>query len=53
MAAAPPPAAPVARDTNRSRRARNVAIGLAIAGFVVLIYAITVVKLGPAILKPV
>lgn len=47
------PPAPAARDAHRNRRARNVAIGLAVAGFVVLIYAITIVKLGPAILRPV
>ncbi len=43
---------PVARDAHKSRRARNVAIALAITGFAVLIYAITIVKLGPAILRP-
>ncbi len=54
MAASPPPpapSAPVARDAARSRRARNIAIGLAVTGFAVLIYAITIVKLGPQFLK--
>jgi hypothetical protein len=38
----------------RSRRARNVAIGLAIAALCVIFYAVTVVKLGPGVLhKPV
>jgi len=30
----------------KSRRARNVAIGLAIFGFIVLFYVVTIVKLG-------
>jgi len=32
----------------RSRRARNLAIGLAIGALVVLFYAVTIIKLGPA-----
>lgn len=32
----------------RSRRARNIAIGLAIAAFMLIFYVITIVKLGPA-----
>jgi len=35
----------------RSRRARNIAIGLAIGFMVVLFYAVTIVKLGPGILN--
>ena len=31
----------------RSRRARNIAIGLVLGAFVVLVYVVTVVKLGP------
>ncbi len=34
----------------KSRRQRNVAIGLAIGFFVVLFYVVTIVKLGPAVL---
>ena len=34
----------------KSRRARNLAIGLSIGFFAVLFYAITVVKLGPGVL---
>ena len=34
----------------KSRRQRNVAIGLAIGLFVLLIYVVTIVKLGPAVL---
>jgi hypothetical protein len=34
----------------RKRRARNIAIGLALAMFAGLFYAITVVKLGPGVL---
>lgn len=37
----------------RSRRARNIAIALAVGGLVVVFYAVTIVKLGPAILRPV
>lgn len=44
--------APVsAADAARSRRARNIAIGLGILAFCVLIYAITLAKLGSAVLK--
>jgi hypothetical protein len=41
-------------EQEKSRRARNVAIGLAVAALVVIFYAVTVVKLGPGVLhKPV
>ena len=33
----------------KSRRARNIALGLAVGFLVVLFYAITVVKLGPGV----
>ncbi len=36
----------------RSRRARNIAIGLGIGALVVLFYAVTLVKLGPGVLRP-
>ena len=36
----------------RNRRMRNIAIGLCIAGLVVLFYVITVIKVGPAVLRP-
>lgn len=35
----------------RSRRARNVALGLSIALMVVLFYVVTIAKLGPGILR--
>ncbi len=35
----------------KSRRARNIAIGLAVAFFAVLFYAVTIVKLGPGVLS--
>ena len=35
----------------RSRRARNIAIGIAIFCFVALFYAVTIVKLGPTVLN--
>jgi hypothetical protein len=34
----------------RRRRGRSIAIALALGLFVVLIYAVTVVKLGPAVM---
>jgi hypothetical protein len=34
----------------KSRRQRNVAIGLAIGFFVLLIYVVTIAKLGPGVL---
>ena len=35
----------------RQRRARSIAIALALGAFVVLIYLVTVVKLGPGVLN--
>jgi hypothetical protein len=35
----------------KSRRQRNVAIGLAVGFFVVLFYVVTIAKLGPGILS--
>ena len=35
----------------KSRRARNVAIGLGVAFLVALFYLVTIVKLGPAALQ--
>ena len=32
----------------KSRRARNIAIGLAVTLFAILFYVVTIVKLGPA-----
>lgn len=37
-------------EQEKNRRHRNVAIGVAIALFVVLIYVVTIAKLGPAVL---
>ncbi len=34
----------------KARRGRSVAIGLALAAFVVVMYLVTVVKMGPAVL---
>jgi len=34
----------------KARRARSIAIGLALAGLVVLFYILTIAKFGPAIL---
>jgi hypothetical protein len=36
-------------EQKRRQRGRSVAIGLALAGLVVLFYVITLVKMGPAV----
>ena len=36
----------------RNRRLRNLAIGLAVAFVAVLFYAITIVKIGPGVMRP-
>ncbi|MGD0723703.1 MAG: hypothetical protein ABR970_21960 [Roseiarcus sp.] len=36
----------------RNRRLRNIAIGLCIGLLAALFYAITIVKLGPGVLRP-
>lgn len=49
----PPQGPTLTPEQLKSRRARNVAIGVAIAALCVIFYAVTVVKLGPGILhKP-
>ncbi len=52
MDEATPPRPPMqlTPEQARSRRARNVAIGLCIGLMVVLFYAVTIVKLGPGIM---
>jgi hypothetical protein len=36
----------------RNRRLRNLAIGLAVAFVAVLLYAVTIAKLGPGVMTP-
>jgi hypothetical protein len=36
----------------RNRRLRNIAIGLSVALLAALFYAVTIVKLGPGVLRP-
>ena len=36
----------------RNRRMRNIAIALCVGGLVVLFYVITVIKVGPGVLRP-
>ena len=36
----------------RSRRLRNIAIGVIVGALVVLFYAVTIVKFGPGVTKP-
>lgn len=38
-------------EQSKSRRQRNIAIGLAVGFFVLLFYAVTIAKLGPGILS--
>jgi cell division septal protein FtsQ len=38
-------------EQKRRRRARSIAIALALGAFVVLIYLVTIVKLGPGVLN--
>ncbi len=46
----PPGLRPLTAAEARSRRARNIAIGLAVGFLVVLFYVVTVVKLGVGVL---
>ena len=39
-------------EQKRRRRARSIAIALVLAGLVLLIYVVTIVKLGPAAIQP-
>jgi archaellum biogenesis protein FlaJ (TadC family) len=39
-------------EQKRLRRARSIAIALALGAFVVVIYLVTIVKLGPDVLRP-
>ena len=43
---------PLTPEQARNRRMRNIAIGLAVGFLAVLFYAITIVKIGPGILRP-
>jgi 4-hydroxybenzoate polyprenyltransferase len=36
----------------RNRRLRNIAIGVSVALLAALFYAVTIVKLGPGVLRP-
>ncbi len=38
------------KELEERRKGRNLAIGLALAGFVLLVFVITVVRLGPGVL---
>ena len=38
-------------EQERSRKARNIAIGLVIAALVVIFYLVTIVKLGPGVIS--
>ena len=43
---------PLTPEQARNRRMRNIAIGFAVGFLAVLFYAITIVKLGPGVLRP-
>jgi len=53
------PAPPLAEEgilltaaQEKSRRARNIAIGLAVGFFIALFYVVTIVKLGAGVTRP-
>jgi len=49
-----PPTEPgivLTEEQKRRRRARSIAIALALGAFVLLVYLVTVVKLGPGVLN--
>ena len=48
----PAPLRPMTEQEARSRRSRNLAIGLAIGALVVLFYAVTIVKMGAGAMHP-
>jgi hypothetical protein len=39
-------------EQEKSRRARNIAIAVALAAFMLLFYVVTIVKLGGAVVRP-
>jgi hypothetical protein len=45
------PDVPLTPAQEKSRRARNIAIGLALGLFALLFYVVTIVKLGPGVLN--
>ena len=47
-----PPAPALTPAQLRNRRLRNIAIGLAVAFLAALFYAITIVKIGPGVMRP-
>jgi hypothetical protein len=49
--AGPPRGIVLTPEQSKRRRQRNAAIGLAVAAFVLLIYLVTIVKLGPGVLN--
>jgi hypothetical protein len=48
----PRPGLPLTERQIKNRKMRNIAIGLCVAFLVVLFYVITIVKVGPGILRP-
>ncbi len=47
----PEPGIVLTEEQRRRRRARSIAIALALGAFVVLLYVVTIVKLGPDVLR--
>jgi hypothetical protein len=47
----PEPGIVLTEEQKRRRRARSIAIGLALGALVVLFYIVTIVKLGPGVLN--
>ena len=48
----PQPGLRLSEQQIKNRRMRNIAIGLCVTFLVVLFYVITIVKVGPGILRP-
>ena len=44
-----PPRITLTPEQAKARRARNIAIGLAVGFLVIVFYAVTIIKLGPAV----
>ena len=47
----PPPQMRLTPEQAKQRRARNIAIGLAVGFLVIVFYAVTIIKLGPGVFQ--
>ena len=53
MTKSPPPRIMLTPEQAKARRARNIAIGLAVGFLVIVFYAVTIIKLGSAVFQKV